>query len=88
MVLMSPAANNVAQNYAEVLKNPAKLNSQFKLVWLAVGEDDTLTGPGDRLLNEAFTRAGVKHTFKLTPGRHEWTVWRHHLNEVAPLLFR
>lgn len=88
IVLMSPAANNAAQNYAEVLKNPAKLNSQFKLVWLAVGEGDTLTGPGDRLLSEAFTRAGVKHTFKLTPGRHEWTVWRHHLNEVAPLLFR
>ena len=38
-------------------------------------------------LDEAFTKAGIKHSFKLTDGRHEWTVWRYHLNEVAPLLF-
>src|SRR5207247_2543669 len=30
----------------------------------------------------------VERTFRLTEGRHEWVVWRHHLNEVAPLLFR
>lgn len=88
VVLMSPAAGNAEQAYADVLKNPAKLNDQFKLLWMAVGEDDTLTGPGDRALDETLTKAGVNHTFKLTPGRHEWTVWRHHLNEVAPLLFR
>jgi enterochelin esterase-like enzyme len=55
---------------------------------MAVGKDDTLTGPGDRTLDESLTKAGIKHSFKLTEGRHEWTVWRHHLNEVAPLLFR
>jgi enterochelin esterase family protein len=88
LVLMSPAAGNAAQNYAEVLKAPAKLNDQFKLFWLAVGENDTLTGPGDRALHEALETAGVKHTWLLTPGRHEWTVWRHHLRDVAPLLFQ
>ena len=36
----------------------------------------------------ALTTAGVKHTWLLTPGRHEWTVWRHHLRDVAPLLFQ
>jgi enterochelin esterase-like enzyme len=34
------------------------------------------------------TAKGVKHSFKTTEGRHEWTVWRQYLNEVAPLLFR
>ena len=55
---------------------------------MAVGKDDTLTGPGDRELTKALEQAGIKHPFKLTEGRHEWTVWRHHLNEVAPLLFK
>jgi enterochelin esterase-like enzyme len=53
-----------------------------------VGEDDTLTGPGDRDFDRMLTRIGITHTFRVTEGRHEWTVWRHHLNEVAPLLFK
>jgi hypothetical protein len=24
----------------------------------------------------------------VTEGRHEWVIWRHHLREVAPLLFK
>ncbi|ODS52615.1 MAG: hypothetical protein ABS36_16325 [Acidobacteria bacterium SCN 69-37] len=86
---MSPAANGVsATNYPEIFKTPARINNQFKVFWLGVGEDDTLTGPGDRQLHEAFEAAGINHTWRLTSGRHEWSVWRHHLNEVAPLLFR
>jgi enterochelin esterase family protein len=88
VVMMSPAAGNAAQTYAEALKTSAKLNDQFKLLWLAVGENDTLTGPGGRALDETFTTTGLRHTWLLTPGRHEWTVWRHHLHEVAPLLFK
>ena len=64
------------------------MNKQLKMFWMAVGKDDTLTGPGDRTLDEALTKAGIEHSLKLTEGRHEWTVWRSNLNEVAPLLFR
>lgn len=89
VVAMSPAANGVTpENYGAIFKDPSAINRQFKLFWMAVGEDDTLTGPGDRKLNEAFKAAGINHEFKLTPGRHEWNVWRNYLNEVAPLLFR
>jgi enterochelin esterase family protein len=78
----------VDEVYARAFANPASLNRQFKLLWLGVGRDDTLTGPGDRALDQTLTRRGVTHTFALTEGRHEWTVWRHYLNTVAPLLFR
>jgi len=88
VVLMSPVAFNASETYQEVFSNPERLNSQFQLLWMAVGEDDNLTGPGDRELHETMTSAGVNHTFLLTPGRHEWTVWRHHLRDVAPLLFK
>jgi enterochelin esterase family protein len=86
--LLSPAATGqIDQLYPKSFGNVGALNKQFKLLWLAVGKDDTLTGPGDKALNETLTRLGVTHTFQLTDGRHEWTVWRHHLNELAPLLF-
>ncbi len=89
VALMSPAVNgNTPSQYPDFFKDIASANKRFKLFWMAVGKDDTLTGPGDRALNESLTKLGFTHTFKLTEGRHEWSVWRHHLNEVAPLLFR
>jgi enterochelin esterase family protein len=89
VVMMSPAAPRTPdQLYPSVFKDPSAVNKQFKLFWMAVGKDDTLTGPGDRELTKAFEQAGIRHQFKLTDGRHEWTVWRNHLNEVAPLLFK
>jgi enterochelin esterase-like enzyme len=87
--LLSPAANGrIDQLYPKTFGNVGALNKQFKLLWLGVGKDDGLTGPGDRALDETLTKHGVTHTFQLSDGRHEWTVWRHHLNELAPLLFR
>ena len=89
VVLMSPAASGrVAEFYGERLKHPETLNKQFRLLWLGVGKDDTLTGPGDRAFAEAIDKAGLSFVFKQTEGRHEWTVWRQYLNEVAPLLFK
>jgi len=89
VVLMSPAASGrVDQIYADLLKNPASINKQLKLFWIGVGKDDTLTGPGDRAFAQTLQKYGVTHTFVETEGRHEWTVWRHYLNTVAPLLFK
>jgi hypothetical protein len=67
---------------------PDIYNKQFKLFWIGVGKDDMLTGPGDHAFEEMLTKRGITHTSRFTEGRHEWTVWRHHLNEVAPLLFK
>jgi enterochelin esterase family protein len=89
VVLMSPAASGrVDQFYPDVMKNPAALNKQLRLFWIGVGKDDTLTGPGDHAFVQTLQKYGVTHTFVETEGRHEWTVWRHYLNTVAPLLFR
>ena len=38
---------------------------------------------GFRFLGDPLT-----HTFTITPGRHEWRLWRPHLYEFAQLLFR
>jgi enterochelin esterase-like enzyme len=89
VALMSPAASGrVSQFYPDLLKNPDRVNKLFKLFWVGVGKDDGLTGPGDQAFVDALTRHGVRHTFVVTPGRHEWTVWRRHLHDLAPMLFR
>src|SRR5204862_555890 len=47
VVMMSPAAPRTPeQAYPAAFKDPSTLNKQFKLFWMAVGKDDTLTGPG------------------------------------------
>jgi enterochelin esterase-like enzyme len=43
---------------------------------------------GSKALQEALTKHNIKHTYRVTEGRHEWVVWRHHLREVAPLMFK
>ena len=89
VAMMSPAANSrLDEPYGRVLKNPGTFNKQFKLFWIGLGKDDTLTGPGDRAFVAALGKYGVKHTFVEMEGRHEWTVWRQHLRDIAPMLFR
>ncbi|HEY7497007.1 MAG TPA: alpha/beta hydrolase-fold protein [Vicinamibacterales bacterium] len=89
VVLMSPAASaRVETLYPKQLENSAALNKQFKLFWLGVGKDDGLTGPGDRAFAQTLDKHGMSFVFKETEGRHEWTVWRQYLKEVAPLLFK
>jgi enterochelin esterase family protein len=88
LVIMSAGSNNADTNYPEFFKDPAATNKQLKLLWMGVGKDDTLVGPSAKALDALLTAKGIKHTFVVGEGRHEWVVWRHHLNEVAPLLFR
>jgi enterochelin esterase-like enzyme len=88
IVIMSAGSANAAETYPDFFNNAAATNKKIKLLWMGVGKDDTLVGAGAKALDESLTAKGITHTFRLTEGRHEWVVWRHHLNEVAPLLFR
>ena len=79
------AADTAAATYPEFF-TPA-INKRIKLLWIGIGKDDFLLN-GSKALDAALTAKGVNHIFRITEGRHEWVVWRHHLREVAPLLFR
>jgi enterochelin esterase-like enzyme len=86
---MSAAANGITEaRYPAHFKDPSRLNTQFKVLWVGIGKDDRLTGPSNTTLNQALTKAGIRHTYVVGEGRHEWSVWRNHLREVAPLLFK
>ncbi len=88
LVVMSAGSNNAETTYPDFFKDPVATNKQLKLLWMGIGKDDNLTGASAKALDAALTDKGIKHTFVVGEGRHEWVVWRHHLNEVAPLLFR
>jgi len=87
LVVMSAGAQNAETTYPAFFADPKAINSKMKLIWMGVGKDDFALG-GAQALDASLKAAGINHTFHLTEGRHEWVIWRHYLNEVAPLLFR
>jgi enterochelin esterase-like enzyme len=89
IVVMSAGAQNADQTYPDFFANPPATNKTLKLLWLGVGSDDPLAGSGAKALDATLSAKGITHTYWLLPGaRHEWVVWRHALDEVAPQLFR
>ncbi len=86
LVVMSAGSQaNPETTYADFFNGGYK---KLKLLWMGIGKDDNLVGPSAKTLDEALTKANIKHTFQVGEGRHEWVVWRHHLHDVAPLLFK
>jgi enterochelin esterase-like enzyme len=86
LVIMSAGSQaNPETTYADFFNGGYK---KLKLLWMGIGKDDNLVGPSAKTLDEALTKANIKHTFQVGEGRHEWVVWRHHLHDVAPLLFK
>lgn len=64
-----------------------KTNGNLKLLWGAIGEDDYLLEPTKRF-HEFLKEHGIEEKLTITPGSHEWPVWRGYLRDFAPLLFR
>ena len=89
VAIMSGAVNAKRRaDLPEAVRRRRGRQQGFKLFWVGVGKDDTLTGPGDRAFEQMLTKRGITHTNRVIEGRHEWTVWRQHLNEIATLLFK
>jgi enterochelin esterase family protein len=87
VAIMSAGSNNADTNYPEFFKNGEAMNKQFKLLWIGAGKDDFALA-GSKALSDLLTKHSIKHTYRVTEGRHEWVIWRHHLLEVAPMLFK
>ena len=87
IVVMSAGAQNADQTYPGFFANAAATNKKIKLLWVGAGKDDFALS-GAKALDATLTAKGIKHIFRITDGRHEWNIWRFHLNEVAPQMFR
>jgi enterochelin esterase family protein len=78
---------DAATSYGGAFSNAMAFNKRVKLFWVGCGQDDALFA-SSRALHEALEKAGVRHIWSAGPGLHDWQVWRKHLYEFAPLLFR
>ncbi len=84
---MSSAVFNPEATLANALKDPQKTNERLKLLWFGCGQDDFLI-KNNQQFSELLEKAGIKHTFRQSPGNHSWPVWRRYLAEFAPLPFK
>jgi enterochelin esterase-like enzyme len=89
VVIMSAGAPaNLEAAYPKFFGDNAAAARQMKLVWVGVGDEDFAV-KGSTTLSETLKAKGIEHTFVLNKGyRHEWRLWRQHLWDFAPLLFR
>jgi enterochelin esterase family protein len=89
IVIMSAGAPaNVADLYPKFFGNGGAGAKDLKLLLVSVATEDFAL-KGSMMLDEALTKAGIKHEFRNRPGyRHEWRLWRLDLWEFAPLLFK
>jgi enterochelin esterase-like enzyme len=73
--------------FANLVIDVNRTNKAIELLWVGCGKDDFLI---ER--NQAFdawlAEKGIDHTYRLTEGGHDWTVWRKYLAEFLPLLFQ
>jgi enterochelin esterase family protein len=83
----SAAPVDFEQRFKSVLANPTQANSQYKLVWIGCGRQDTLFERSEKL-SKLLEANHIRHTFRPTEGAHTFTVWRQYLGEFLPLVFR
>jgi enterochelin esterase-like enzyme len=70
----------------DTLPSDAAVTNQWvKLLWLGCGQDDFLVDRNERLAQWLRDRQ-LRHTYQLTPGGHDWSVWRTYLAAFLPLL--
>lgn len=83
----SAVPGNFESRFKTLLDNPEATNKKLKQLWIGCGRQDPAF-ERNQGLSELLTAHKIRNTFHPTEGRHNFTVWRRYLAEVAPLLFR
>jgi len=78
----------IEATFSDILADSSATNATIRLLWQAVGSDETNLLAQHKLLTGILDRYQIKHTFVTIPGGHTWHVWRRNLRDVAPLLFK
>jgi len=85
----SPAPNpNSWENRNLAMLDNASLKKGTKLVWFAIGKDDTVIGTTAPLTVDLLKKHGFNTVFEQSTGGHTWINWRNYLNTFAPQLFQ
>jgi enterochelin esterase-like enzyme len=84
-----PLQQKIADDqYAFLKDNATKVNSDLKLLWIAMGGKEDIAYKNCQIMLGKFDELKVKYTYYEYPGGHTWPVWRDNLYHLAPLLFK
>src|SRR5204862_1194992 len=78
---------NVETSYDGVFRDAADVNRRIRLLWIGCGAEDRLF-EGGRAIHKSLAEHKVEHVWVEGAGSHEWQVWRKHLHDFAPRLFK
>jgi enterochelin esterase-like enzyme len=78
---------NIDASYGGALADATEANRKLHLLWIGCGSEDSLID-GARAIHQSLADRKVEHVWVEGPGAHEWQVWRKHLADFAPRLFR
>ena len=78
---------NGEERIQKALADTKAANKRTKLLWIAIGKEDSLLKGNDEF--DAWLKTqGITHAYQVTEGAHTWRVWRRYLAELTPQLFR
>jgi len=84
-----PAQTDIANaQYDFLAKNQGKINNDLKLFWISVGGKTDIAYNNCQIMLTKLDELKIKHSYYDYPGGHTWPVWRNHLYNFAPLLFK
>ena len=78
---------NEEDDYTELLSDPKAFNELFDLCFVSWGDQEDMKASNGPLLS-SLREKGFRIVSYVTPGYHEWAVWRYSAREFAKLLFR
>jgi enterochelin esterase-like enzyme len=83
-----PMQKNISDAQYEFMKNNVDMiNSNLKLLWIAMGGKEDIAYNNCQIMLSKFDEMKIKYTYSEYPGGHTWPVWRNNLYKIAPLLF-
>lgn len=78
-------ADGIDKACGGVFNDADAFNNRVHTLFLGMGSEENF---GSDKISEALKRAGINHTYYISPGtHHEWLTWRRCLNQFLPLIF-
>lgn len=78
-------ADGIDKACGGVFNDADAFNNRVHTLFLGMGSEENF---GSDKISEALKRAGINHTYYVSPGtHHEWLTWRRCLNQFLPLIF-
>ena len=75
-------------DYSDLFQNPTKFNEELDLFYVAAGDKETGLIENTFALIVDLRKKGAKIVTYVTPGYHEWQVWRYSIKEFLKLVFK